>query len=199
MTAKGIVFPGPSFPMNIAMYPSGIKAAPKEAADRFSALSKRKQGTRIVQTLQRIFPFIEDLSVETNAGEAMVFASVDSLPEKVPVSLISEGVYRLLSILVGIANTRGGVVLIDEIENGFYHETLPEIWKLLLEFAEEYKSQLFISTHSLEALKHAGPTIKDNEGKFALLRTEKRNGNTSVRYFTGHQFLKAIEQKVDVR
>lgn len=200
ITDKGIVLPGPTaFLMNVSMYVAGVKANPKEAADRFSALSKKNQEKHLVKTLTRIFPFIEDLSVETSAGEAMVFASVKGLPEKVPVSLISEGVYRLLSVLVGIASTKNGAVMIDEFENGYYHEKLPEIWRLLLEFAEEYKTQLFVSTHSLEALKHAGPTIKGNEGKFSLLRTERTNGNSSVRHFTGHQFLKAIEQKVDVR
>jgi len=197
---RGLVLPGPTpFFMNVSMYVAGIKANPKEAAERFSALSKKNQERHLVETLTRIFPFIDDLSVQTSAGESMVFASVSTLPEKVPVSLISEGVYRLLSVLVGIASTKNGAVMIDELENGFYHEKLPEIWKLLLEFAEEYKTQLFVSTHSLEALKHAGPTIKGNESKFALLRTERTNGNSSVRYFSGHQFLKAIEQKVDVR
>jgi AAA domain, putative AbiEii toxin, Type IV TA system/AAA domain len=199
ITEKGITFARPSFPMKVTMFPSGVKANPKEAADRFSTLSKARQGPQIVRTIRRVFPFIEELSVETTAGEPMVYATVEALPEKVPVSLISEGIYRLMTILVGIANTRHGAVLIDEIENGFYHETLAEIWKLLLEFAEEYKTQLFVSTHSLEALKHAGPTIKDHEEKFSLLRTERKTTSATVRYFSGHQFLKAIEQKVDVR
>jgi len=199
LTGEGMSVKVGGSQVKAAFYPSGFKPDPKEAAGRFSELSKKKLETRVITTLQRVYPFIESLSVENVGGEYHIFASVAGLPEKMPVSLISEGVYKLMSVLLGIAATHHGAVLIDEIENGFYFETLPDIWKLLLEFAEEYKTQLFISTHSLEAIKALLPTLEGNEGKFTLMRTDASEGKGAVRQFTGMNFRRAIEQKIEIR
>ncbi len=199
ITADGLKIAATASPVKVSYYASTMRASTKEAANRFSKLSKRNDEGRMIETLQRVYPFIENLSLEANGNEYMIYATVSSVPEKVPVSLISEGIYKLMSILLGIAESPGGAVLIDEIENGFYFETLPEIWKLLFEFAEEYKSQLFISTHSLEAIRQLSPLLEVDGGKFSLLRTEKTNGECVVRQFPGLSFRNAIEQKIEVR
>lgn len=199
LTSKGLRITTTASPVRVAYYASTLRASTKEAADRFSTLSKRNQERRVLATLQRVYPFIEGLSLETNGNEYMVYATVTGVPEKVPVSLISEGIYKLMSILLGIADTPGGVILIDEIENGFYYETLPEIWQLLLEFCEEYRVQLFVSTHSLEALKTLQPMLEEHAAKFSLLRTEKKDEGCIVRQFPGLNFRHAIEQRIEVR
>lgn len=199
LTADGLKIAAMPSPVKVSYYASALRASTKDAAKRFSTLSKRNEENRMVETLRRVYPFIEGLSLETDGNEYMVYASVTSVKEKVPVSLISEGVYKLMSILLGIIESAGGAVLIDEIENGFYFETLPEIWKLLLEFAEEYKTQLFVSTHSLEAIRDLSPLLETDEGKFSLLRTEKSNGECVVRKFAGVSLRNAIEQRIEVR
>ncbi len=105
----------------------------------------------------------------------------------------------MLSLLLGIANARQGVVIVDEIENGIHHEKMSDVWKALLEFADRFKAQLFISTHSLEAIKHLQPVIQKHEGQFSLMRAEKRDGQHIVRQFTGASFRRAIEQKIEIR
>lgn len=199
LTEKGLQFQMRPASIKASFYPSSIRANPQEAARRFSALSKLNQESQVIETLQRVYPFIENLSVETSGGEFLIYASVTGLHEKIPVSLISDGVYRLMSILLGIADTDHGVVIVDEIENGLYYETLPEVWRLLLEFSEQYKAQLFVTTHSLEAIKNLLPALETHEGKFSLLRTEKTNGECVIRQFPGMSFKNAIEQRIEVR
>jgi len=60
-----------------------------------------------------------------NAGEVMLYASVKDLGERLPLAVFSGGINKYLSILLAIATTRDGVVLIDEIENGFYYKPWP--------------------------------------------------------------------------
>jgi hypothetical protein len=100
----------------------------EETARRYSALSKRNEISPIVTALQAEFDFIEALSIEFLAGVPQVFASVRGSPNKMPLGLVSDGVNRLLAILVGIAYYKDGVVLIDQLEDGIYYERFPSVW-----------------------------------------------------------------------
>jgi AAA15 family ATPase/GTPase len=185
--------------MSASFFPSAFKANPEESARRFSGLSKKKKQSRIIESLQQIYPFIKDLSLEINAGVSMIYADVDGMPEKMPVQIISEGVYKLMNIFLAMIDHPGGFVIVDEIENGFYYETLPEIWKLLLHFARSFRTQIFVSSHSLECLRAASEAAKGNEGEFGLLRTVKENGRCYIKQFTGQRFVNAIEEDFELR
>jgi AAA15 family ATPase/GTPase len=199
LTAEGLRIKGTAFPIAGAFYSNATPINAMETAQHFSDLSKRNKQQPIVNAIREMFPFIENLSVETEAGLGMVYAYAPTLPQKVPIGLISSGINRLLAYLLAIASQSEGVVLIDEIENGFYYDTMPIIWSQLLKFCEEYETQLFASTHSREALKYLLPAMEGNEDKFSLLRTEKENGQCIVRQISGKDLEAALEEGVEVR
>ena len=82
----------------------------------------------------------------------MLFASVKGLGEKLPLVLISAGVSKTVSLLIAAAVSRGGVVVVDEIENGLYFGKMELIWASLVELCKENDTQLFATTHSRECL-----------------------------------------------
>lgn len=174
-------------------------ANPVENASRFSELSKQNKLNAVIEAVRSEFPSILDLSLEINAGINMIYATVDSLQEKVPVGMVSGGVNKLLNLLLAVASYPQGVVLVDEIENGFYHDRLPKIWSALMKFCKRYDTQLFASTHSLECLRAVLPSIRDNGDGFCVIRTEKENEQCTARLFGGRQLESAIEQEVEVR
>ena len=180
-------------------YPANTKHDLGEAAERFSELSKKGNTKKVVNTIKKLYPFIQDLSIELDLGQPSIFASVEGIKEKMPIQYLSEGVYRLLSILLGIVSYPSTVIIIDEIENGLYYETFDEIWRTLLEFAKEYNTQLFITTHSQECLNAAANVAKGHEEKFSLLRTEIKDKEWQVKRFNGLAFRMAIEQNGEVR
>src|SRR5207247_1939433 len=87
-----------------------LRESPVENAKRFSELSKVGQQQPLVHAIQSEFPFVSDLSVELHSGVAMVHATMRSTAEKVPVPLISDGVNKLLSILLAIQGFAHGIV-----------------------------------------------------------------------------------------
>ena len=196
---EGLSIKGAAPTMEMSYYPSSMKANPQEAAKRFSELSKTRRAGRVGDTLSRIYEFVEDLSIEVSGQSPFLYASVRGMPEKMKVSLVSEGVFRLMSYLLGIASQPKGVILIDEIENGFYYETFPKVWHALFEFCTEYDTQLFVSSHSLECLTAIADFAKGREDHFALLRTVRENGNYAVRQITGEGFRDAIDAGLDIR
>ncbi len=146
--------------------------------------------------MQGEFDFIESIGVEASN---LLYASIKHLPEKVQLGVLSAGIYKLLCLLLAMSKQRNGAVIIDEIENGFYYDTLPAIWRLVLQFAKENDVQVFASTHSRECLEAAADVYKNDAERVSIIRTVKINGMTEVRQFGGRSFVDAINEGIEIR
>ena len=129
----------------------------------------------------------------------MLFCDIPWLPEKIPVALVSGGTHKLLCLLLGIATFPKGVILIDELENGFYYKALPKVWEALFAFCRKFDVQIFVSTHSKECVDSILPVLKGHEKQFRLLRAERKNGHRAIKTFRGEEFEAAIKQDVEIR
>ena len=199
LTHEGLVLAGSGEALPAYFFSSAGPSNPAENADRFSDLSKKGKEKAIIEELRNQFPYMDDVSIQTRAGTAMLYASIKDIPEKMPLGLVSSGISKLVSLMLGFADKPQAIVLVDEIENGFYYDTLPTLWSALLRFCKEYNAQLFASTHSQECLNALLPTIKDNEEAFLLIRTYKENGRCLAETFSGRKLESAISQNIDVR
>jgi hypothetical protein len=200
-TDNGVVIKNAPQPAHGQFFPSVAPIDPKETANNFSSLSKKGEHHSIIDAVRDLtaFNFIRDLSIEIANDVPMVYASIAGVPEKMPLGLVSTGLSRLIAFLVAIANNQGGIVIVDEIENGFYFDSMKDIWELLRKFCERYDVQLFASTHSAECLEAAGEAAAGNEDDFSLLRTERNKDVSIVRQFTGMSFRNAMMQDAEVR
>jgi len=198
----GLVMSGSKAPVaSIRFIPTNSMVS---VADEFSRIDMQKNGkTELIKSVKKIFPEIADLSVLSPAGFPDLYATINELPEKVPIGLISGGVRRFLAILLSIAERDGGVILVDEIENGIYHESFGTVWRAIFTFCEKYDVQLFAATHCLECLDALQPLLSEHEDKFRLLRTEKcpdkTDGSHTVRLSKGRDFLAALETGTEIR
>jgi hypothetical protein len=200
----GIVLRGLGAPIApMAFYSSAHIPPAPEAAQRYSQLRQRndKAGERVNDTLSRIFPSISNLSIEVDSGGLpAVYCDALGMDKKIPVGLVSSGIHKTLAILLGIASYPNGAILIDEIENGIHYKSLPKVWEALIAFCEEYKTQLFVSTHSKECLEQLIPHLNKNPDNFRLLRAETtQDGDHVVKNFSGDEFQAALETGVDPR
>jgi AAA15 family ATPase/GTPase len=185
------------FPM-IWFHPAAADAA-EVTARRYSELSKRFESQPIIDALKAEFDFIQDISIEFFSSIPMVFATVVGKSQKLPLGLVSDGVNRLFTILIGIAYYAGGVVLIDQLEDGLFFERFPSVWKLLHSMATKYRTQLFISSHSRECLSAVGLTLSNNQDDFCLLRSERQDSKCIVDRFNADTLLAALEEGVEFR
>ena len=183
------------------LWVASLLADPLWLASTFSDLSTRNQDARLKETLKRIFPQITDISVEVSPlGNASLYCVIPGMPEKIPLGLISYGINKLMAILLGIASSPNGIALVDEIDCGLYYKVFPKLWRAVLEFSQEYNTQLFVTTHSSECLGALTPILEKNREKFRLLRAEKQpNGNCTIRMFKGKELEAALETHVEFR
>jgi predicted ATPase len=189
-------------PANIALSTSSGVPNPLELAQQYSNLKKSDEGAYklFVDTVHAAFPQISELSVELTGATGELFCRAGRVSKIMPLSLMSNGYNKLLFNLLAISAHKGGVALIDEIENGVYYTRLPKVWETLILFGNKFEVQLFVATHSLECLQALRPFLEKDPAQFRLIRTEDMDGKDhTARVFKGENFSAALETGTDVR
>ncbi len=196
---KLIFPPVPPYHIKGSFFAASQTMATLETANRFSLLSRNFREEEFIDSFNRLYGSITNLSVEVTAGSPMLYARVNGLPEKIPLTLASGGMSKLAGILLAIPNQAGGVILIDEIENGFYYRRLPMVWKAILDSARAYDCQIFASSHSAECLNAAAALAEESPDEFSVIRTVQKDGEAKVRQFGGDKFSDAVAENIEIR
>jgi AAA15 family ATPase/GTPase len=186
-----------AYPM-LYVFPAAFSA--KENARRFSFLSKRNKEEFVIESVKKLYPMVKGLTVETNWGQPILYATVESVPEKLPMTVLSGGVNKYLTILLCIAVAENGVVLVDEFDEGFYYKDFKDIASNLIDACADHHVQLFASTHSYEFLESIIPSTEDREEGFRLLRFSRgTDGQSTVKTIKGQHYKAAIQQDFEIR
>ena len=117
-----------------------------------------------------------------------------------PLGSHGEGMRRLLGLALALANTRGGTLLIDEIDTGLHYSVMEDMWHMVVETARRLDIQVFATTHSLDCIRGlAGLCSRQPElvGEVSL-QTIDRALDHAISY-TGEQIQIAAEQEMEVR
>ncbi len=152
---------------------SRVKISPTSNAERFSRFEAKNQQSQIVEMLKIIEPRLRRLAVLVTGGVPMVYGDV-GVDYLIPISLMGEGIERLLSIILSIMNAPGGIILIDEIENGIHYSVLEKVWQSIDKATQIAKTQLFATTHSLECIQAAHQAFSNSASyDFRYFRLER--------------------------
>ncbi len=179
---------------------SGQQIGPEANAQRYSELSKANRERGIVEAVQKLFPMIRSLSVEIGAGTNAVYASVEGLERKLPLPLVSAGINKYLSILLSIRSYPSGIVLIDELENGFYYATMEPLLSSIVSEAQVDGNQLFMTVHGMECMRALLPSIEKHPELFHLVRTRRlSDGRCDATQFPGVKLAAALEEGFEIR
>lgn len=80
------------------------------------------------------------------------------------------------SSFLGLFTSHGGVVFLDEMENGIHHSTLKDVWAHGRARMRQWNVQLVATTHSAECIDAAIAPFEDSPNGLAihkLFRNEK--------------------------
>jgi hypothetical protein len=197
LTTQGLkIESDPHFTLKSAFFPSSFSTNPAEGAKILSELIKSNEKDTLLKSLREVFQTIEDIVPLANASAWMVYVKLALYPQPIPLPLYSFGAHRFVTIMLQIANLRGGALLIDELENGLYYATLPQAWRSLNALSKEYEAQLFVTTHSRECLRAATSVLRDRAEDFAVIRFDQSGGVTVV---DGKAAEDAIDEGFEIR
>jgi hypothetical protein len=137
-----------------SVYLSSGLPDPDQDMRHFGELEASKRQDEILPALRILEPRLQRLALVPLSAEPVIHGDL-GLPRLVPLPFMGEGMRRALSIVLGIANARGGVVLIDEIENGLHYSVQKQVWQVIAQAARRADVQVFATTHSWECIQNA--------------------------------------------
>ena len=117
----------------------------------------------------------------------------------VPLRTFGDGVNRLFGIILSLCAAKGGILLIDEIENGLHHSAQLKIWRTIFRLAETLGVQVFATSHSydcVQAFQEAATESPSLGALFRLSRLKERIISTS---FTELELQIATRDQIEVR
>jgi len=176
-----------------------LSASAEQDPRMFGELEAAKRQGEILPALQILEPRLERLTLIPMSGRTIIHGDI-GLPRMIPINMMGEGLRRLLSILLAIANTKGGVVLIDEVENGLHHSVLKQFWQAIAIAARQLNVQIFATTHSYECIQAAHVAFQDSEQyDLKLLRLERSESSTHAIAYDQTTLDTAVEMNMEVR
>lgn len=165
--------------------------------DRFGAVHRRKQVQEVIAFLKQIDPHISYIGL----NEIGLLEVDVGLPSLLPANLSGGGFAKFLSIALGMLDSKDGIVLIDEIENGLHHSAQQKIWEAVLNWAQELNVQVFATTHSNECVKalniSANTTLFGSEVK--LFRIESKDEKFRAVEYSKEILAESLDSNWEVR
>ena len=179
--------------------PSKKQIASKHTADQFSKLAKQGRENEAVDFLRIIEPRLEALKVITEGPGSFVHGKLKGLSRTLPINFMGEGMGKLLNIIVSIVDAEGGIVFVDEIENGVHYSILPKIWEAVGKALRNYDCQLIATTHSYECLQAAHEGLSEMPQDFRYIRLDRKGDEISAKLSNYDMIGTALKTNLEVR
>jgi AAA15 family ATPase/GTPase len=183
----------------VIFVPSSTKGTGPIDAERLGKIDIEGDISVITDSLKIIEPRLKGLSIIPQGQQSIIYGDI-GLPKKIPISYMGEGISKLLSTLVTIASSKGGIVCLDEIENGIHYSLFPKIWEIVNDMAKKYNCQLFVTTHSHDALKGLHDFYSStDENELSFTRLDWIKGKVVPKTYDHSMLFAAMDRDWEVR
>ena len=160
------------------------------------ALTKRERD--VVEALRLFDPNIEDFSM-IGQGTPKAMVRVSNLDHPVPLSSFGDGMNRMLRIMLSLVNARGGILLVDEFENGLHYSVHPDAWRMVFKLAQNLDVQVFATTHSRDTISSFQEVAAETEDAGVLIRLNRRGDDIIPTVYSEGELAVADRHAIEVR
>ena len=153
----------------------------------------------IEKDIERIAPISIPSGPQNISSKGGVVVKFKNLKTRLPIGTMGDGVWRLLALSLSLAKTKGGVLLIDEIDTGLHYTVMENMWKLVFRTAQLNNIQIFATSHSSDCWKSLAAVCRDPSfGKEATIQHIEK-GKSAAKSFSGPEIIIASERDFEVR
>ena len=194
-----------AFPDAIKCVSIGPAAADDWAMrDHWANVALGPDEERAIEALQIVHgPIVERVAFIGGGRTSRDSRPIVKLRERehpVPLRNLGDGAVRVLAAALALANSRDGLLLIDEAENGLHHLLQEDYWRMVLQTAAENNVQVLATTHSWDCITgfaRASAKLDDVEGR--AVRIEKRGDSLRAVEYDEEMLTVAAEQQIELR
>lgn len=159
---------------------------------------KNKDEEFILNALRILEPNLKDVIL--SQSEVLVDIGLD---KRIPINMMGDGVRKLLSILTTLYECKNGIVLIDEVSNGFHFSVMKGLWSVIIDAAEKNNVQVYATTHdidSIRGLRDAVLSTEDFNDQISCFKLQKTNNSELIPYHYSLSSVDyAINQDIEIR
>jgi hypothetical protein len=157
----------------------------------------------VEEALRAIVPELERLYRlgESDSQGGAFYLELRGARRPIPIRNMGDGTNRVLGLTLALIRAAGGVLLIDEVENGLHYSVLVDVWRALLELAERLEVQVFATTHSWDCIRAFSEATNENNNVDGMLHRLETLGDGSIRMIDLHErdLELVAEQHIEVR
>ena len=168
------------------------------------ALTEEEEPT--IQALQLIDERIERINVVgggepgRNGHGRRAIVKLFNHTTPVPLKSLGDGVTRMFSAGLALANSRNGFLLVDEAENGIHYSVQQDFWRMVLHTAQQNNVQVLATTHSWDCVKgFARAAVESSDIDGVLVRLERDDAELRAVEYTEEDLETAANQGIEVR
>jgi hypothetical protein len=186
-------------PWPLGVYLAARSNPTQENAQRFSKLEEIGRIDDVVEGLTILEPRLTRLALLLTGSGPVIHGDI-GLGRLIPLTYMGEGLSRLATTILAIANAPGGTVLVDEIENGFHYSVVRQVWRAIAAAARQHDVQLFATTHSWECIRAAQEAFaEDHPEDLQLYRLDRIDGQVRAAVFTPDMIESALSHGLEMR
>ena len=155
----------------------------------------------IVEALRTIAPEIAAVAMVGGEPSRKRTAKVraEGIPRPVPLRSFGDGTSRLFAIALSLVNASGGLLLVDEFENGLHHTVQLKVWRMIFRLAQSLDVQVFATTHSRDAVEAFQEAAAETSDEGSLVRLSRRDDNSFSTVLAEHELAVATRDNIEVR
>nr|VFJ94147.1 MAG: AAA domain-containing protein, putative AbiEii toxin, Type IV TA system [Candidatus Kentron sp. H]VFJ95477.1 MAG: AAA domain-containing protein, putative AbiEii toxin, Type IV TA system [Candidatus Kentron sp. H]VFK01556.1 MAG: AAA domain-containing protein, putative AbiEii toxin, Type IV TA system [Candidatus Kentron sp. H] len=126
------------------------------------------KGLRIIEpalvrlTFIKTDPHGSHYLLKENYPDRIPIIRPDETSDPVPLKSLGDGMIRIFHITLSLVSAKGGMLLIDEFENGLHWEVQEKAWRVVFELAEKLDVQVFATTHSRDCISSFSKVWQEN-------------------------------------
>lgn len=132
--------------------------SPAELADLWNIIALTPDEDRVINALRLLEPRLERIAPVASgvrmgpSSKGGFLAKLRGMSQPIPFGTMGDGMWRILGLAIALTQSRGGILLVDEIDTGLHHSVMGKMWNLILGTAKELDVQVFATTHSRECV-----------------------------------------------
>ncbi len=157
---------------------------------------KNKDEKFIVDALKLIEPKLNDIVLSQD--EVLVDVGYS---QRIPINMMGDGARKVLSILTTIYECKNGIVLIDEISNGFHYSVMKGVWLAIIDAAKRNNVQIYASTHDIDSIKGLrDAALSSDDDLVACFKLQKtKDAELKAYHYSLDSIDYSLNQEIEVR
>ncbi|MYF97240.1 MAG: AAA family ATPase [Holophagales bacterium] len=170
--------------------------------ERYSEIVLEDNKKSLRSMLRAIRPDVDDLEILMSDGQSYIWGTTKG-GQRRRLQDLGNGMVRLFRYLTSAFAARGGILIVDEIENGFHYSALEKLWRHLKILCDQADVQLFATTHSRECIHAAVSAFGEQLDNLAVhglfRRDDSETEPVSATCFTADTLEGALSLDLEMR